>query len=413
MHPMRSGSKPSRNWADLVDRIVAIRTIRWSEQPNCLWLEIETESGIVGLGETFYHPAAVEDIIHDMAWPLLNGRDAGQITMHARDLFACANFSGYAGTEMRAFSAIDIALWDALGQVTGLPIHGLLGGHVRDRVAVYNTCVDAGTYQDATRSLNDPVGLVQDLLDQGIRALKIYPWDRFAPQLTASHVTGPAGWSAMGPAGSYISAREVAEGLAVVDAIRHAFGDAVEIIIEGHSRWDVNAALRILRALEPYDVLWVEDIIQPDSVDDLRRLAQETSVPQAVSERLIGRFRYREVLERQAAHVIMLDAAWTGGISESSRIADLADAYHLPFAPHDCTGPVTALVNLHLAFAKANAMTTEMVRGFVEGYYRDVLDRPLPIESGFATVPEGPGLGASLREDFRARNQVTTRQSSA
>lgn len=394
-----------------MDPIVSIRTIRWQAQPNCLWVEISTGSGIVGLGETFYHPSAVEAIIHEMAWPLLKGRDAGQITMHARDLFACANFSGYAGTEMRAFSAIDIALWDALGKATDRPIHGLLGGLVHDRLPVYNTCVDAGNYLDATRSLTDPVALVQDLLDDGIRTLKVYPWDRFAPQLTASHVTGPAGWSAMGPAGPYISAREVAEGLAVIDAIRSAFGDQVEIIIEGHSRWDVNAALRILRALEPYDVLWVEDIIQPDSVDDLRRLVQETSVPQAVSERLIGRYRYREVLERQAAHVIMLDTAWTGGISESSRIADLADAYHLPCAPHDCTGPVTALVNLHLAFAKPNAMTTEMVRGFVDGYYRDVLDRPLPIESGIARPPSGPGLGAALREDFLARPGVVARQS--
>jgi len=394
-----------------VDRIVSIRTVRWQAQPNCLWVEITTESGITGLGETFYHPAAVEAIIHDMAWPLLKGRDAGRITMHARDLFACANFSGYAGTEMRAFSAIDIALWDALGQATDRPIHGLLGGLVRDRLPVYNTCVDAGAHLDATRSLADPVGLVQDLLDHGIRALKVYPWDRFAPQLTASHVTGPAGWSAMGPAGSYISAREVSEGLAVIDAIRSTFGDQVEIIIEGHSRWDVNAALRILRALEPYDVLWVEDMIQPDSVDDLRRLAQETSVPQAVSERLIGRYRYREVLERQAASIIMLDTAWTGGITESSRIADLADAFHLPFAPHDCTGPVTALVNVHLALAKPNAMTTEMVRGFVDGYYRQVLDRPLPIEAGIASPPVGPGLGARLREDFLARTEVTTRRS--
>lgn len=395
-----------------MDRIAAIQTIRWRAQPNCLWVQVETESGIIGLGETFYHPSAVEAIIHEMAWPLLQGRDAAQINMHARDLFACANFSGYAGTEMRAFSAIDIALWDALGKATGQPIHGLLGGRVRDELAVYNTCVDAGTYPDATRSLADPVGLAQDLLDHGIRALKVYPWDRFAPQISASHVTGPAGWSAMGPAGAYISPREVVEGLSVVDAIRSAFGNEIEIVIEGHSRWDVNAALRILRALEPYDVLWVEDIIQPDSVDDLRRLAQETRVPQAVSERLIGRHRFREVLERQAAHVVMLDAAWTGGVSESSRIADLADTYHLPFAPHDCTGPVTALTNLHLAFAKPNAITTEIVRGFVDGYYLQVLDTPLPIESGIARPPKGPGLGADLATDFTSRPDVTIRRSS-
>ena len=394
-----------------MDPIISIRTIRWSAQPNCLWVQVHTESGSVGLGETFYYPSAVESIIHDMAWPLLQGRDAGQITRHARDLFACANFSGFAGAEMRAFSALDLALWDALGKATHRPVHALLGGHVREELAVYNTCVDAGSYQDATRSLEDPVALARDLIDQGIRALKIYPWDRFAPQISASHVTGPAGWSAMGPAGSYISPREVSAGLSVVEAIRSDLGSDIEIIIEGHSRWDVNAALRILRALEPYDVLWVEDIIQPDSIDDLRRLVQETSVPQAVSERLIGRHRYREVLQQQAAHVVMLDIAWTGGISESSRIADLADTFHLPFAPHDCTGPVTALANLHLAFAKANAITTEIVRGFVDGYYLDVLDTPLPINSGVAHIPSGPGLGANLRDDFLARSDVQMRES--
>ncbi|MBU6245514.1 MAG: mandelate racemase/muconate lactonizing enzyme family protein [Actinomycetales bacterium] len=394
-------------------RIIAISTYRWQAQPNCLWVEIETASGAVGLGETFYQAAAVESIIHEMVAPLLLGTSAESRNAHAWNLFACANFCGYAGSEMRAFSAIDIALWDIAGLLLDRPIHALLGGAVRDSIGIYSSCADAGGYQDSTRSWDDPAGLARELLDSGIKAMKIWPFDRFAPQIEAAFVTGPAGWSAMGPPGSYLSARHLEEGISRISQIRQAVGSEIEIIIEGHSRWDVNCALRILHALEPYDIMWVEDIIQPDSVGDLRRLAQESRVPQAVSERLFTRYAYRDVLEANAARIIMLDVAWTGGITESSRICDLADTYHLPVAPHDCTGPVTALANLHLCAAKTNIITTETVRGFVDGYYGEVLDTPLPIRNGVAVFPERPGLGAALSPDFKARPDVQVRRSVA
>lgn len=392
-------------------RITRISTLRWADQPNCTWVEIETSAGVVGLGETFYNAGAVESIIHEMAAPLLLGQDPEARTLHWRNLFACSNFYGYAGAEMRAFSAIDMALWDVAGQLLDRPIHALLGGAVRSSIPVYATCADAGAYRDQERTRSDPGGLAQDLLASGITAMKVWPFDRFAPQIESDSVTGPAGWSAMGPPGSILSATDLAEGISIVQRIRDAVGNRIEIIIEGHSRWDVNCALRILRALEPLDVLWVEDIIQPDSIADLRRLAQETRVPQAVSERLFTRYRYRDVLEAGAANVIMLDVAWTGGITEAARICDLADTYHLPVAPHDCTGPVTALANLHLCAAKTNIMMTEMVRGFVDGYYLDVLDVPLPISGGTATFTTRPGLGAALQSDFRSRSGVTVRTS--
>lgn len=393
-------------------RIAAIRTLRWQSQPNCLWVEIETDSGVVGLGETFYGAAAVEAIIHDMVSPLLLGKDPEDRTAHARDFFSCANFSGYAGAEMRAWSAIDIALWDIAGTLLDRPIYGLLGGRVRDSIGIYATCANAGSHHDQDGFLERPADLARELLAEGITAMKIWPFDRFAPQIAGGFVTGPAGWSAMGPPGHTISPQDLAAGVQAFEDIRDAVGDRMTLILEGHSRWDVTTGIRILRALEHVDLLWAEDVIQPDNVDDLRRLVAETRVPQAVSERLITRHRYREVLEKRAAHVVMLDAAWTGGVTESAQIADLADLFHLPFAPHDCTGPVTALVNLHLCMARSNAMITEIVRGFVDGYYLDVLDIGLPITEGRATAPSGPGLGATLRDDFRIRSDVTIRQSS-
>jgi galactonate dehydratase len=391
--------------------ITEIRSWRWAEQPNCLWVEVVTDTGVVGLGETFYNSGATEAVVHEMAAPLLLGTNASNLNEHWRNLFACANFCGFAGAEMRAFSAIDIALWDALGQSLGQPIHALLGGAIRDRVRVYNTCADAGSYNDQARSLSEPGDLAEELLESGITGMKIWPWDRYAPQIRGRFQTGPAGWSAMGPPGHYISAADVKAGVAVVAAIRDRVGDRMEIFLEGHSRWDLNCSLRIARAVQDYDIAWMEDFLQPDSAEDLARLAAGTTVPQAVSERMISRFPFRAALQAGAAQIVMLDVAWVGGLTEAVKVCDLADTFHLSFAPHDCTGPVTVLANLHLGAARTNFMITETVRGFVEGYYAQVLDQPITITAGMAEVPQRAGIGAAMREDFKRRTDVTCRRS--
>src|SRR5262249_29769321 len=160
---------------------------------------------------------------------------------------------------------------------------------------------------DQDAFLNSPAELAKDLLSRGVTALKMWPWDQFAPQLRGRIPMGPAGWGAVGPSGAYISARDVQKGLTSVSRIRDAVGSDMGLLIEGHSRWDLNCAMRIARALEPFDVLWMEDMIKPDNPADLRRLAQETRVPHSVSERLITRYAFREVLECGAAHVVMPD----------------------------------------------------------------------------------------------------------
>ena len=143
------------------------------------------------------------------------------------------------------------------------------------------------------------------------------------------------------------------------------------------------------------------------------RLASETRVPHSVSERLFTRFAYRQVLEARAAHVIMPDLVWTGGITEGHKIAILADAFHLPIAPHDCTGLVTIFANLHVCAASPNAMILETVRGFCEGWYRSVYTDNVQIEDGKAAFPDVPGLGTRLKPEFLAKSGVSTRTSVA
>jgi galactonate dehydratase len=393
-------------------RIERIETIRCAAQPNVLWLEVADEHGAVGLGETFYLPAAVEAVVHDMVAPLVLGEDALRIEDVWQTLFARANFHGFAGAEMRAFSALDVALWDLLGKHTGLSVATLLGGRVRDGIRVYNTCVDAGPYDDQTAFVERPAELASDLLAAGFTAMKIWPWDRFAPQIGGTDNVGPAGWSAMGQVGHDLTPAQLEEGLAAVAAIRERAGTAIDVMIEGHSRWDVNAALAICRALEPYGVAWIEDVIQPDSPGDLARLVRETRVPQCVSERLFSRFAFRNVLAEAACHVVMVDVVWTGGLTEARKVADLADSFHLPVVPHDCTGPVCLAASLQLCAHAPNAKIMEVVRGFADGWYRDAVDFPPEVADGHAPIPDRPGLGLALLPDFRDRADVTVRTSS-
>jgi L-alanine-DL-glutamate epimerase-like enolase superfamily enzyme len=394
-------------------RLERIETIRLESQPNIVWVEVTDEDGVTGLGETYYVPGAVEAVLHDLIAPLVLGMGAERIEEVWQTIFACVNFHGWAGAESRALSALDIALWDLLGKRTGLSVATLLGGRVRESIRAYNTCVDAGPHLDMQGWLERPGELAEELLEAGFTGMKVWPWDRFAPQIAAPVVTGPAGWSAMGPVGHDLTPDRLAEGLSCVEAIRDRVGPRLDVMVEAHARWDLNAALAICRALEPLGVAWIEDALQPTSAADLARLARETRVPQAVSERLIGKWAYRDALEASAAQLVMVDVVWTGGLTEARKIADLADAYHLPVVPHDCTGPVCLAASLQLCAHATNAKVMEVVRGFLDGWYPEVVDHPPRVVEGVAAIPDRPGLGLSLLPDLRRRNEAAVRTSAA
>src|ERR1041385_8520127 len=153
----------------------AIPQVEWQSKnnrarqalPNNLWVRLYTDDGLIGLGETYYLPRAVAAVIHDIFAPLLIGRDPLDIENHWNNLFALVNFCGFAGAEMRALSAVDVALWDLAGQHLGQPIYNLLGGRSRDRIPIYNTCVSSGPYSDMEDVARGRSGkLAQDLLRQ-------------------------------------------------------------------------------------------------------------------------------------------------------------------------------------------------------------------------------------------------------
>ncbi|HMO84908.1 MAG TPA: mandelate racemase/muconate lactonizing enzyme family protein [Lacipirellulaceae bacterium] len=377
--------------------------------PNNLWVRVHTEDGLVGLGETYYTPRAIAAVVHDTYAPLLLGRDALDIENHWNNCFSLASFCGYSGAEMRALSAIDIALWDLAGQHLGQPIYSLLGGRNRDRVPVYNTCVSSGSYRDLDDVLHGRAGdVAKSLLEQGYRAMKIWPFDQFGDTLAGptsprQNVTIWGGTTAAGILSHSITNEEIRCGVRIVEEIRRAVGDEVQVAIEGHARWDLPSATRIARALEPLDIMWLEEIMPPDNVESYVRLKTATSIPICQSERVFTRFQMRPWIEKAAADIIMPDFSWCGGFTEGRKICSLADTYFLPITSHDTIGPVGLWAAAHLMLHIPNAMSMETVRGYIDGWYEEVVTDKINITDGHLFLAGKPGLGTKLRDDFLAR----------
>jgi galactonate dehydratase len=399
-----------------VFKITAIETIRIEEFGNLLWLQVHTSDGVVGLGETFMHAGTVETYLHEVVAPRLIGCDALAIDSISRDLVDYLGFAS-TGVETRAASAVDIALWDIFGKVTNQPIVQLLGGWTRQSIKTYNTC--AGTHymrkgesqstknwgldaSDSTLGLNDLDAflshadeLAESLIEDGITAMKIWPFDMAAEKTK--------GWS--------ISNEDMKSALKPFEKIRKAVGDRMDIMVEFHSMWQLMPAIQIARALAPFDTYWHEDPIKMDTLGDLKRYADNSKALVCASETLATRFRFRDLLETQAAGVIMLDLSWCGGLSEARKIAAMAEAWKLPIAPHDCTGPVVLAASTHLSLNAPNALIQESVRAFYKTWYRDVVTEVPPVKNGMITVPAGPGLGLELHPEIDKRFKTTRRKS--
>ena len=386
-------------------KITAVETVKLGEFPNLLWVHIHTDEGLIGLGETFFGPRAVEAQIHETVAPLLLDKPALQMDRHARALQnQYLGFCG-SGVEMRAASAVDIALWDLFGQAIGQPLYQCLGGLSHDKVRIYNTCagyryiraqggqktgnwgLDAvsasGPYEDLDAFLHRADELAHSLLEQGVTAMKIWPFD-FAAEATG---------------GRSISATELDDALVPFRKIRDAVGGKMDIMAELHSLWTPPAAELVLRALAQFQPFWVEDPIKMANADLLASLRARTNVPICASETIATRRAFREFLQADAVDVVMLDLSWCGGIGEAKKIATLAEAWGRPVAPHDCTGPVVLAASVHLSLNCPNTLVQETVRAFTTGWYREVLTELPDIRNGFIYPMTGPGLGTKLQPE--------------
>lgn len=397
-------------------KLTQVETLRLAEFPNLVWVRLHTDEGLAGLGETCFASQSVEAYLHEHVAPRLLGRDPRDVEAATRSLLDYLGWRG-PGVEMRAISAVDIALWDLFAQACGQPLYRALGGASRPAIRTYNTCAGyryvreargqssdnwglpaaaaAGPYEDLDAFLHRADELAVSLLEQGITAMKIWPFDTFAEASDGWHIGGP----------------DLERALEPFRRIRAAVGNRMDIMVEFHSLWRLPAAQKIARALAEFDTYWHEDPIRMDSLELLKAYAPHSKAPICASETLAGRWGFKDLLQTGVAGIVMFDLAWCGGISEARRIAALADAWQLPVAPHDCVGPVVYAASCHFSVWCPNALVQESVRAFYTGWYNELVTQvPRPV-AGLIAAPPGPGLGTELLPEVWRRSDATVRAS--
>lgn len=389
-------------------RIVKIETVIPHEvMPGMLAVRVHTDAGtvdgvpVIGHGETYYIPTAAAAVIHDFFAPRLLGSDATAIESHWRFLYERMTAFAGTGAELRALSAIDLALWDIQGQLLRSPVWKLLGGPVRDEVPVYNSCGgpfygksnrktpsasgwpghgdpgQPGPLEDNWSSMNAPEELAEELVALGYRGMKLWSFDAVYRR----------------SGGQSITSADIREGIAPFEKIRERVGDRIEVMLDGHGFFSLAAARRIADAMESVKPLWLEDVMRPDSVHAMAAFRSQIRVPVAVSEMLVMADSYRQVLEAQAADYVMIDPTWVGGISASRRIAELAQLHNVPALMHDCTGPMTLFAGLQIAASNTGVAFQETVRAHLATLYPSLIDQEVRVVNGTLPLPSRPGIG--------------------
>lgn len=353
----------------IVDVIVWKVDASWR---NWVFLRVETDSGIAGVGECTVEGRenAVEGAVEDMRRQLV-GRDPRRI----RELHDVLTRQGYwdAGPVVSsAAGGIEMALWDILGKSLDAPVHALLGGRVRECARVYSNAWYFGA-----ETANDFGERAAETVELGYEALKFDPF---------------------GSAGLAISEQELAEAVARIAAVREAVGPGIALLVEGHGRFGLESAMRVGRAIEPFDPLFFEEPLPPGDFGQLRRLADAVRVPIATGERCYSARECAAAIASGGVAVIQPDVIHVGGIAPLVAIASAAEAAFVSFAPHNASGPVATAATLQVAAVAPNLLIQEMFAP-LDAPWRDLVATPsIEVEGGRVAIPDGPGLGIDLDE---------------
>ncbi|MDZ7616819.1 MAG: galactonate dehydratase [Patescibacteria group bacterium] len=278
---------------------------------------------------------------------------------------------------MSAISAIDIALWDILGKSLNVPVWRLLGGQVRDRVPCYANGWFAGA--------RDP----EEFGDKAAEAIETVGWKGLK-------------WDPFGAAYRCLEPSEFRRAIACVEKVVEAVNGRAEVLIEGHGRFDLPTATRIAHALEDFNILWFEEPLIPDTLEALADLRSRVKVPLSFGERLYSTWEFRSLLELRAADFVQPDVSHAGGITELRKIAAIAESHHVPFCPHNPSGPVANAATLQLAASQPGFYLLETMASDVP-YRHEICDAPVTLCDGCMVIPDKPGLGVDIDEAAIAR----------
>ncbi len=355
-----------------------------------IFLKLVTDSGIEGFGEVYaatFGPHTVARMIEDVCGRHVLGADPFKIETLWRKVYG----SGYTLRPdlslVSVLSGIEMACWDIIGKEVDKPVYELLGGQVHERLRSYSYLYPETDNPADTRVYDDPdaaAEMAAVYLAQGFTAVKFDP-------------AGP--YSAFDPRQPSLEALARAE--TFVRKLREAVGDRADLLLGTHGQFTTSGAIRLARRLEPYDPLWFEEPVPPDSPEEMAKVARATSIPIATGERLATKYEFARVLETGAASILQMALGRVGGILEAKKIAGMAETRYAQIAPHLYCGPIEGAANIQIATCSPNFLILESIQTW-GGFHAEILKQPIVWEDGHVIPPTAPGLGVELDEEVAA-----------
>jgi len=360
-----------------------------------IFVKLTTDNGISGYGEIYGVPFA-PSVVCQMVENVFERHVAGRSPFDIETMWRIIYSAGFAQrpdlSTGGVTSGLEIACWDIIGKALDQPIYNLMGGKVHERLRSY-TYLYADTEKLTAEDFHgDPAAApdrLQHYMDMGFSAVgfdPVMPMGSFDPRQLS------------------LGALEGAEQL--MKNLREVAGSKCDLMIKTHGQMTTSSAIRLARRLEKYDPLWFEEPVPPCNAKEMARVASATTIPISGAERLVSRFEIAKVLEAQAIQILQPALGRVGGILEGKKIAAMAEAHYAQFAPHLYAGPIEAAANIQLSASLPNFLLLESIENF-DGFFNDLLTRPIQWEQGYVTVPDAPGLGFELNEELADANPYT------
>ncbi len=343
-----------------------------------------TSNNIIGWGECYappFHPRVVEKMIQDISDRFVIGSEPYKIENLFRNVYSAGYNQRPDTSLMGILSGLEIACWDIIGKDLKKPVYELLGGQVRENLRSYTYLYPND--KDRKNVYEDPNLAAERALEyaeEGFTAVKfdpVGPYTIYDPRQLSL--------SALSLSGQFVS------------KIRKAVGNKCDILFGTHGQMTSSSAVRLAKKIEPYDPLWFEEPVPPDNIDAMALVASKTSIPIATGERLSTKYEFMKVIEKKAASIIQFNLGRVGGILEAKKISAIAEANGIQIAPHLYCGPIVAAANIQIATCVPNFLILECINK-MDGFYADILKKPIQWNNGFIIPSKEPGLGIEIDE---------------
>jgi L-alanine-DL-glutamate epimerase-like enolase superfamily enzyme len=387
-------------------KITSVKTAATVGHGMHLWVRVTTDAGITGTGECVHGGKQAIAIIQYLEEKLI-GRDPFAIDAIFEDMRRSHVFDGGTGGALiTALTGIEIALWDLKGKALKTPVYELLGGKFRNKIWMYCDCqVDPGMEFDDIRAVVDGV------LEKGFTALKIdvdigaysdknQPLDmseRVLQLREGAFIKDRFNYSAM--------QREHERMIQLVDMVTRAAGKDVAVAVDVHTRLDVPSAIRLVQDLAPYHLMWIEEPVPPENIDAMREVKSHSRVPICAGENIYLRHGFRDLIEKQAVDIVMPDLPKCGGLSDGRKIANLAEMYYIPFAPHNVSSPIGTLASAHVCASVPNFLVLEWHWNERPYWSTIIQEKTDIIKNGYIELSDRPGIGVELDEEVAQQYQ--------